>query len=294
MAQRNTLASLGILAVVGFGGGLALAQDRGTEPSGNQDPYTMTTRLLVADTCPGVCPGLFPKGGAADAGMGSQPGSKMIQKTPGAMPNGGAAASPMAHEDLVIGIIEDGKVGDISLKDAKWAMVAEVDPSGKLVQKAVYIDANAKADQKKGLRKIFGSRMFKKDFGSEVAISEIPIDVSGGKEALEAWTVKLGDKGTVVITPLAGGNGHGPTVIENPVYPFPAYKVICAKADGEFRDQGTDLKLAGKSGQISHFVMKGDADTMPAGMKKEPANQNQKTQPVQPAQPVQPSTPKSK
>jgi hypothetical protein len=205
------------------------------------DRYTMSVKALVVDSCDVICPCLF----------GNEP--------------------THGHCRFVAALkIESGALGDVKLDGVRWAMLGEFKGETRKGPTwgyhAFYLDEGATAEQKTALKKILGAPPFS-TLGKLLGVDVVKIEMTVG-ERLEPWKVTIGDKGSFTAEPVAGGDPTKPQAIENPVYPFPAEKVIFAKASGKFVDHGKELALEANSGEISTFTLEGSvpAGTSPIGM----------------------------
>ncbi|HET6201928.1 MAG TPA: DUF1326 domain-containing protein [Planctomycetota bacterium] len=203
----------------------------------SQDPdaYSMSVRMVTGDNCPPVCPCVFGEG-----------------PTYGHCLFAGAA------------IIDEGKLGSVSLKGVKWGIIGEfsgeVRSGPKFGFHGYYVDSAASPEQKDAMKRILNSSPWS-DFGESKGIAEAPIDVQIGKTPVEKWSFKIGDKGSVSSEPLRGGvDPNQPIVIKNPQGTFPGQtEVILGRAQGEFKDHGKTLTLKDNSGEHHVFTTSGKA-----------------------------------
>jgi hypothetical protein len=237
---RTSLIAAGALAALTGAAALDLfAQER---PTGQK--YKLEAVMLIVDNCNVICPCLF-----------------------GNAPTHGHCRNVSTVE------LKGGELGGVSLAGAKWAMLGEF--SGETRKgptwgyHAFYIDSEAAPEQKAALRAILGAPPFSQ-LGDMLGIEEVPIEFVHPADPLGAWTARIGDKGAFTAQPIAGNDRKSPQAVENPVYPFPAKKIVLASAAGRFEDHGKELQLDANSGEISEWSLEGEipAGTAPAGMKR--------------------------
>jgi hypothetical protein len=189
--------------------------------------------MLTADNCPVLCPCVF--------GDGPTYGHCLFA---------GAA------------VVEDGMLGETSLKGVKWGMIGEftgeVRSGPKFGFHAYYVDAAATAAQKDALKRILTAPPWS-EMGASKGIQEVAIEVAIGKTSIDSWSFKIGDNGSFTSEPVKGGvDPTQPLVIKNPYGTFPGQtEVILGKAVGKFEDHGKKLDLAGNSGEHHVFTAEG-------------------------------------
>jgi hypothetical protein len=152
--------------------------------------------------------------------------------------------------------IKDGHYGNVSLDGISWAMTGEFTGARnvKFDYVAFYLPKDAKEEQKKALRSIFGSSPFS-DLPKPLAITEVDLQVMVPSQQLGVYELKIGDKGSFTITPVTGTNPGEPIKVKNPVYPFPVPEITVGRAEGRFRDHGKELELTANSGEIGMFTL---------------------------------------
>lgn len=224
--------------------GLALAVHVRAQDRSSSEHYSLEVHGLVVDNCDVICPCLF----------GNQPSH--------------------GHCRNVATIrIDKGELAGTKLDGVTWAMLGEF--TGETRKGATwgyhafYLDERATPAQRSAMKRILGAPPFSM-LGELLGITETRVDYEVAAGLLPS-KVKIGDKGEFTAEPIPGGDPRKPQAIENPIYPFPADRVIFARASGKFEDHGKTLDLEASSGELSTFTLQGDVPVAPPplGMKHE-------------------------